>query len=435
MARKIWRYCGRHSCIPRYQQSCATAYYISLKGKDVKITFGLSLHKFLLGIDLNNCVLNGKCYRSPSTLLYLLACSLRLDSTPPFPSTFMWKHSTSNIIKNTEPNARMTSANEQFVEQTEEFISSRFASPPASMAPRPQTGGPSSSKASASLVNVTEPPGEFVLLYKLPPELRMRVWNFAAHQPRLIEIEFGANTSRNDPNYLAIPEESRHYHRVTPQSRLLPAVLRACRESREEGLKNYSWINLDSQETPELEHAVYYSTNSDIVHFGDNSLNCNMRNLFSKQLDVPLLALNSWNDYDLGFKWNDDTPLRNFSSQYRSRIVEMHCLHGGGTSYPNTKLWNAGCKGLKEVFWLVDSSWCGKPRPEEPSLHSSISKFLEGRRYVYRDDDRGYRWAGEFDPKFHFVACRAPKAVNDRDEYTAMVNDESRGFFQLLEKK
>jgi hypothetical protein len=84
----------------------------------------------------------------------------------------------------------------------------------------------------------------FTLLPNLPIELRRKIWEFAAHIPRIIEVEF-------DQAY------ANHYYghqdgRICIPCRRPPTVLHICREARAEGLKFYqlleaSWLGADGQ--------------------------------------------------------------------------------------------------------------------------------------------------------------------------------------------
>jgi hypothetical protein len=186
-------------------------------------------------------------------------------------------------------------------------------------------------------VNVFETLSEFELFPKLATELRLKIWNFAAYQPRLIEVEHARNAHRSLS--------------VTTQSRLSPVVLRVCKESREEGLKVYSLTYFEVQRPPNIEYAIYYNPLSDIVHFGDNACLGSMDVLVAKDMEIPRVAINCWRDNCRCSDWNDQDPSTSLNNQYASRFWEIYILHGL-KNYSNELLvpWGGGwpgCKGLK----------------------------------------------------------------------------------------
>jgi len=84
----------------------------------------------------------------------------------------------------------------------------------------------------------------FTVLPNLPIELRRKIWEFAAHIPRIIEVEF-------DPEY-ADCYYGHQDGRICIPCRRPPTVLHICREARVECLKFYqlleaSWLGADGQ--------------------------------------------------------------------------------------------------------------------------------------------------------------------------------------------
>jgi len=115
-----------------------------------------------------------------------------------------------------------------------------------------------------------EPFSEFHLFPELAPELRLNIWNLAAHIPRLIEIEHAPNHERKPLRPAVLQSHNSELVRVAPRCRRSPVVLRVCRESREEGLKVYTLTNFDCQWRPNLEREIFYNPQADIVFFNDN---------------------------------------------------------------------------------------------------------------------------------------------------------------------
>jgi hypothetical protein len=77
---------------------------------------------------------------------------------------------------------------------------------------------------------------EFTLFSKLPIELRFRIWGIAAKVPRTVRLWAESDVGHSGPFETRgwdsnVPDQSRH-----------PAIMRACRESYEEGLRYYSRV-------------------------------------------------------------------------------------------------------------------------------------------------------------------------------------------------
>ena len=209
----------------------------------------------------------------------------------------------------------------------------------------------------------------------------------------------------------------------------------------------YSLTNFEVQRRPDLEYAVYYNPMSDVVHFGNNAKFSSMISLFKeKGVEIPRVAMNCW-IYYTGAEWNDGKPLDGLVEQYISRYIEIYVLHGAELTNGNhTWYWGRGCKGLKEVFWVIDSNFCGETRFRdfEISLHSSIINAIDKDPWAgifdlatsnlnYRG---GYKWTGNSGVKFQYVTCCPPNTSDstwDRRN-SAMINDENRVFFRLFEK-
>jgi hypothetical protein len=215
-------------------------------------------------------------------------------------------------------------------------------------------GRPSAKQQLQSTNSNSVPLEEFHLFPDMPPEIRLKVYQYTMiQQRRLIELEWGPN--------LSIPTElgngSHHWVRVCPRSRQPPALMHVCHESREEAQKVYQLRCFDSQmaqhlpNNPELhEHYIWYNPKTDIIFFGEETCVSTYISVFSPDIeDIPAIAIvNSGkgesccdhDDYTYGVEGGVDT---------------LQALHGFDSSETVHDFRYGGCPGLREVFVVVKS--------------------------------------------------------------------------------
>jgi hypothetical protein len=134
----------------------------------------------------------------------------------------------------------------------------------------PSTSKSTSPSLSSSPLPTTTPttdPGTdgFTLFPKLPPELRLKIWKFAAQRPRIIKIQFLRATQPNDGNV-----HTQESYGVVSITAGFPAMLRANRESREVVGKEYLLARLSFPSTiptpPNMQLVFYINFERDCVY-------------------------------------------------------------------------------------------------------------------------------------------------------------------------
>jgi hypothetical protein len=215
-------------------------------------------------------------------------------------------------------------------------------------------GRPTAKQQFQSTNSNSVPLEEFHLFPNVPPEIRLKVYQYAmSQQRRLIELEWGPN--------LSIPTElgngSHHWVRVCPRSRQPPALMHVCHESREEAQKVYQLRCFDSQiaqrlpNNPEFhEHYIWYNPKTDIIFFGEETCVSTYISVFTPDIeDIPAIAIvNSskgesccdHDDYTYGVEGGVDT---------------LQALHGFDSSETVHDFRYGGCPGLREVYVVVKS--------------------------------------------------------------------------------
>jgi hypothetical protein len=85
------------------------------------------------------------------------------------------------------------------------------------------------SRPPLSIPQPTETLFSFKLFPKLAPELRLKIWTYAACQPRTLLLSDNWDAPATDPN-----------RKVIENGNDVPAILYTCSEARQEGLKHYT---------------------------------------------------------------------------------------------------------------------------------------------------------------------------------------------------
>lgn len=99
----------------------------------------------------------------------------------------------------------------------------------------------------------------FVVFPNLPSEIRCKIWYWAGHVPRIIEIRRRVvQFIQRQPSWAAD-------HGLVQKSRLVPAVLQVNREARYEAGKVYQMRLFDRVEG----RPIHFNPRADIVYFGE----------------------------------------------------------------------------------------------------------------------------------------------------------------------
>ncbi|KAH8678833.1 hypothetical protein BGZ60DRAFT_428655 [Tricladium varicosporioides] len=111
----------------------------------------------------------------------------------------------------------------------------------------------------------------FTVFKKLPPELRNRIWEFAAWEPRVVEMH--QMVLDIDYRYIISPNAEAHVQARHFRSRSLdPPLLSTCKESRAAALyRGYKRTELAHELVSD---SVYFETRRDILFFSSKSLHC-----------------------------------------------------------------------------------------------------------------------------------------------------------------
>jgi hypothetical protein len=177
-------------------------------------------------------------------------------------------------------------------------------------------------------------------------------------QRRLIELEWGPN--------MDIPirtnNGSHQWVRVCPRSRIPPALMHVCHESREEAKNVYTLRCFDSKiarysNSPELhEHHIWYNPNSDIIFFGeDTCVSTYIRSFSGEEYDIPAIVIVNSSKGESCCNHDNQTYGVN------GGVDTLQALHGFDPSVTTHDFRYGGCPGLKEVFIVVKSKlWLHK---------------------------------------------------------------------------
>jgi len=253
---------------------------------------------------------------------------------------------------------------------------------------------------------------------QLPVELRLKIWNFAAQEPRLIEIEYPEKEDEDSIFFLNIRTGHSGFQ-VSRRSRIPPSILQVNAEARAEGLRWFERRNFNSFREENEKFKIYYNPDSDIIFFGDQSCVSTMVQLSVQQNVHPVKRVAFCNTGKI-------------SRCCSIAAGQMQSLHGffdeDTVTYP-------GYKGLQEVFILVQSKLWPRYQGEidwsvgfRPSVHDGLTKGqVANKRNLMQDiantDKCGgpigvgsnVKWIGDAKPTFHFVHFRPlPIGLDER---------------------
>jgi hypothetical protein len=138
------------------------------------------------------------------------------------------------------------------------------------------------SSTSASAVDAAITPEEqlkFELFPKLPPELRLKIWNLVP-EPRVVDVIFKRDHRKNNYKFLAT----------------FPAILHVSQEARTEGLRRYQQVS----KTKWALNGVFFDFETDILCFSGTA-NESQKNLFSRKFKdlakVRNFVVDGWTDF------------------------------------------------------------------------------------------------------------------------------------------
>jgi len=293
------------------------------------------------------------------------------------------------------------------------------------------------------------PKEEFTLFWKLPQELRQKIWQCASNQPRLIELEY------SQPHYGTGMTRSHELLRVSKRTRAPPPLLSASQEARREGRRLYENF-LDKFHMNEgLGNVVYFNPKADIVYFGRRSCVSSIAGFLRKEVEIHRVAIEGLlsQPYDRCCTWEaSDTLGVQRGEGAIGGITGLQALHGfdpealeGNTSWP-------GCKELKDVFVIMDG-WFWKGEPESISLSCMIGDYSTRQEREWKDnvnrevtrierEDVGLhgvghnKWTGNQKPSvqlmslYPFAHCGKKKLTFKADRKDPYINDMARFVFR-----
>ncbi|KAE8442750.1 hypothetical protein EG329_002890 [Mollisiaceae sp. DMI_Dod_QoI] len=257
---------------------------------------------------------------------------------------------------------------------------------------------------------------------RLPAELRCKIWRFAMTQPRLIEMEWGP--SRNDEN---ISMGTHQWHRVSPRSRIPPAVFWVNAESRAEATIVYTLRTFDSitagYKPVPTEKQIYFNDDVDILFFGEHS--CITTLMYTPA--VQRIAIHMSGKIEQCCDHDDQTY------GVDGGVDTMQALHGFDPEVTTHSHRFVGVPGLKEVMFVVKSRiWPHGPEEIDdkcilfPTDSNGITPgqgrfkwrlltdiaLVELGQGIYVNGGKNI-WVGNDKPTFSFASIRPITVGND----------------------
>ncbi|PVH70508.1 hypothetical protein DL98DRAFT_540777 [Cadophora sp. DSE1049] len=205
---------------------------------------------------------------------------------------------------------------------------------------------------------------KFTLFPKLPLELRLKIWGFAANVERIVSLSFTLDGQAwVDVSRLTIRNENRAQCSV-------PAVLHICSESRKEGLRYYTacWDKCAG-------HNNYINLNTDILCVVENWAKAVIRQFNSAQLALPAANLTQPTaPLLLSERWNlDESVLRHVQT-----VIMLATAGWTSMSAPNLRR-------LADLFQLL-------PGMTTLRVVARDKVFDEEHVDKYYKTDEGYLW-------------------------------------------
>ncbi|KUJ12827.1 uncharacterized protein LY89DRAFT_672948 [Mollisia scopiformis] len=243
-------------------------------------------------------------------------------------------------------------------------------------------------------VNSQEPLTEFQKFPDLPIELRLRIWDYASEQPRIIELQSGTRTLNHADEINRLPPQS--WVKVSVHGRQTPAILHVSREAREEGLKHYTLTNLESRDYPAVERPCYYNSRLDTIYFGPLCNAASIQQTLNKKIAMPRIAV----DVRVGTSYRVMAALQLMHSHVRGSLEEIVFV------VPSF-IWLKECNFPPNVCFASTKSTGFDPR------HRRVCRYLRKRvqQVVARESEPFYlaknNWSEELMPAFEFK-CLTP---------------------------
>ena len=148
--------------------------------------------------------------------------------------------------------------------------------------------------------------------------------------------------------------ESHPFHRVTPRSRLSPAILHVSKEAREEAKLVYELVNFDSAREETKPREIWFNSSRDIVYFGEDSCISTICQLASYPA-IQRVAMNA------------SGKLMSCCTM-TGEVNPMQALHGYHDSQNPAEHHLKGYRNVKDIFFVVQSNLC---RPQSLEINLS----------------------------------------------------------------
>lgn len=263
----------------------------------------------------------------------------------------------------------------------------------------------------------------------MPAELRLKVWKTFCLMvaPRLLEVEVDqASTAASE---ISAPRHSRI--RTAPKSSKPPVAFHICRESSMEALKIWQPYSLSSAAA----HAppIFFNPRADIIYFGEGNCMATIVHFLDYQYylgkDLPRLAilcsgqLFNCCDYNLDDPFQGVDPMDiDYGYAMAGGCTPMQALHGIDRLISLSGL-STGCRGLREVNWIVPSKLMAFKAGEmragiglRPAVGNGLTTGQEKWKIIIEEDiervnsGEGLRgvgdnkWVGDDKPEFKWMS-------------------------------
>ncbi|KAF7868403.1 hypothetical protein EAF04_004935 [Stromatinia cepivora] len=231
---------------------------------------------------------------------------------------------------------------------------------------------------------------DFTLFSKLPPELRIKVWRFAARShPRVFELEWRYHKKGDHSVF-----------KVSKQTNQAPAITEVSKESRGEGMRIFEkrvFNNYIHHCIPYLFHkekipCTWFNPDLDIICFGENTCIQTVGDFFYLfgHTQLPKIAFmmniyHHWCGVNTSCNWNND----------HQNISCIQALHGKPKEDGKANMLT-GSPSTKAIFLVVQST-CYKFRagqmPNTVTFRPALQKSGSDFHQAYARD----RWVMELD--------------------------------------
>ncbi|KAF7868404.1 hypothetical protein EAF04_004936 [Stromatinia cepivora] len=282
---------------------------------------------------------------------------------------------------------------------------------------------PADVKTSTLTPKVREPLKEFTLFPNLAPELRSKIWGFAARsESRIFELMFHP-----------ITKQSHHVFKVSKQTNRVPAIMEVNRESRGEGERIFekrffcNWSDVYSFSTLGDKKKIpctWFNADLDTIYFGESTCIRTVVDFFHifGKTRLPRIAMLCTENIHTKCDWNNPS----------NRVNADHGFVGGGCSNIQALHGKAeeialndmvpGSESTREVFIVIKSEcdqYAAGAMPNtlsfRPALHNGLKLNDKRVRNNWAVDihriNRGLdigcgpnRWANGNCPNFQFVS-------------------------------